>query len=144
MAGERDLVADAERGAGQGGNDRFAAAAGFRVHAGALNLAQQPVEIHGAVEEALGGIFASHFLHFRDDVEIHASGKIRLSGGDDDPLHRVVGQCRIHEAVKLVHAVEREHVHRLALEVPDDGGHAVGVGGGGENAHLGSPSCGAT
>ena len=65
VAGEADLGADAGGEAGGGPGDGLAALERLRVHAGALDLPQQAVHRHDAVEEAAGGVGAGLLLHVR-------------------------------------------------------------------------------
>ena len=78
VAGEADLGADAGRGAGGGPGDGLAALHGLRVHAGALDLPEQAVHRHDAVEEAAGGVVAGALLHAGEHVEVHAGGEVGL------------------------------------------------------------------
>ena len=132
MAGQRDLEADAERGAGQDAGDRLAALVAL-VHARAFDLSQDGVDGHDALEDAGGGIVTAIVAHLCDHVEIHAAGEAAgLAAGDDDALDRVVGERVVDQPVELVEALDAHHVHRFARRVPGDGGDALGVGGDGE------------
>ena len=135
VAGERDLGADAGGEAGEGAGDRLAALQGLRVGAGALDLPQQPVHGHDAVEDAGGGVGAGGLFHAGEDVEVHAGGEVGLGAGQDDALDGGVGEGGVDGGVEVGDALVGEDVHRLAGQVPGDGGDAVGVDVGGEDRH---------
>ncbi len=142
VAGQRNLVADAKGGAGQGGGDGLAAFQRLRVHAGTFDLAQDGVLFHQPVEEAAGRVAAGLVLHPCDDVEVHAAGKAVLARGDDHALHGIVGQRLVDQPVEFVVAFQAHHVHRLRWHVPGDGGDAIGIHVIGEIGHLLSSSKG--
>ena len=139
VAGEADLGADAGRGARRRPGDRLAALQRLRVHAGALDLPQQRVQRHRALEEPAGGVGAGLRLHLGEHVQVHAAGEVGLGRGDDDALDGGVGQRRVDGGVELGDAVIGQHVHRAARQVPGEGRHAVGVDVGCEDRHLRSP-----
>jgi hypothetical protein len=68
MRGQRQLQPDARGGAGDHTGDRLAALVGLRVHARALDLAQQGVHLHRALKKPLGRIVACVFLHLGQKV----------------------------------------------------------------------------
>ena len=135
MAGEGDLGADAGGEAGEGAGDGLAALQGLRVHAGALDLPEQPVHRHDAVEEAAGRGVAGAVLHAGEQVEVHAGGEVGLGRGDDEAGDGGVGERGVDGGVEVGDALVGEDVHRLAWQVPGDGCDAVGVNGGAEDRH---------
>ena len=140
VAGEGDLQPDAERGAGQGGGDGLASLVRLGLHARALDLPQDGVGAHQAVEEAAGGVVAGLLLHAGDDVEVHAAGEaVGLAGGDDGALMASSASTRSMQASSSSQPARL----RTFMDLPGTSqvmiGDAVVAGGHGEVGHVVSP-----
>ena len=81
------------------------------------------------------GVVAGALLHAGEEVEVHAAGEVGLGAGDDDALDGGVGEGGVDGGVEVGDALLGQDVHRLAGQVPGDGGDAVGVDVGGEDRH---------
>ncbi len=128
VACQRQFETDAEPGARQGGADRLAALQRLRVHARALDLAQQAVDLHQPVEKTLCGVVTGALLHLGDHVQVHSAGEaVGLARCDHDPLDGVIGQRAVDQRFEIGKALLAHDVHRFALGVPGDGCHALCV-----------------
>jgi hypothetical protein len=135
VTGEREFQPDPQRGSRQGRDDGLAAFQGLRVHPGAFDLAQDMVHLHHAVKDRLRAARP----HLGDDVQVHAASEILLAAGDDDALDGSIRQRRVDQAVQRGEGLGRHDVHGFGLNVPDDAGDAVCIGGHGEIGHLKAP-----
>gem|GEM_PF-4722026 len=132
MRGKRQFQPDPQRGAGQGARDGLAALLGLGVHPRQLDLAQQMMQGHHAVEDRR----YTALFHAGDDVQVHAGGKVLFAAGDDDALDGLVSQRLVDEPVEHCRTVQRQHVHGFGGHVPGDDSDAVGAFLHGEIGHI--------
>ena len=143
VTGQRQLQPDPHRRARQCRDHRLAAFERLGVHSGPFDLPQQPVDRHHPVENRLRWRIPARRLHLGNGVQIHPARKILLGRGDDDALHRRIGQGTVKQRLDLGKACIGHDIHRLARHIPGQDRHAVGACGAGEIAHhfvsLGQP-----
>ena len=135
VAGQRQFQTNAKGGSRQGRDNRLAALQGLGIHPGAFDPAQDAVNARDAVEDALRAVL----LHPRDDVQVHAPGKVLFRRSQDDAFYRRIGQRLAHQRIQQGEAFGGHHVHRFARHVPGQGGHAIGIGCQGKIRHHKCP-----
>ena len=136
VAGQWDLKPNSKCCAGQHGDDGLASLFGFEIHACQFNFTQDLVNFHNHLETALRGIFWVHVLCLSDHRQIHASGKIRLSGGDDHPFDHGISEAPIDQSIEIGKTLLAHDIHWPGLAVPGDGGQTIGIKGLGEIGHI--------
>ena len=112
MAGQRDLVAAAKRGAVEGRDEGLAAF---------LNAAHQGVQLGDKVHHA------GHVGDGEHHVEVGAGDEFGLGGCDDHALDGRIRLGTLHGVGEGGNGLPVEDVHRHVLHGPGDGGDAVGI-----------------